>query len=160
LKDTLFIINPVSGRGNSLHRWAEIRRELVRLGLDFDEYITKGAGDATNITSKALMEGARRVIAVGGDGTLSEVVNGYLGDSGQAVNPDAVVGLLASGTGSDFRRSLRIEHGRDQIDALLNSHVRSIDAVRATFIQKKEERERASLSICHRSGLAEMWWLW
>lgn len=108
----------------------------MRLNADFDEHITTGTGNATNVTRAALSNGARRIIAVGGDGTLSEVVNGYLKDSGEPVNADASVGLLASGTGSDFRRSIQIRNDYTQIATLLKPATRPVDSVRAIFITK------------------------
>lgn len=137
MKETLFIINPISGQGKTLRRWAEIKRELVRVGSDFDERVTTRAGEATEITREALLRGTRKIIAVGGDGTLSEVINGYLDQAGLPVNADASVGLLASGTGSDFHRSLAAKNNRDQIADLLKSDARQIDAVRAIFITKQ-----------------------
>ena len=55
----------------------------------------------------ALEAGAGTIIAVGGDGTFSEVLNGFMDpDTEMPRNPDAVLGLISSGTGVDFMRSL------------------------------------------------------
>jgi YegS/Rv2252/BmrU family lipid kinase len=102
----VFVINPISGSGRALKTWARARPELVRRGLEFSEHFTAGPGDAALATRRALQAGAGQVVAVGGDGTLNEVVNGYLDRKGRPVNPEARLAILASGTGSDFRKSL------------------------------------------------------
>ncbi len=133
MEETLFIINPVSARGTTPRFWAEARRELEKLEIKFSEQLTSKAGEATEITRRALESGTGRVVAVGGDGTLNEVVNGYFDSSGARVNPDAAIGLLPSGTGSDFRRSIGINSSRDGIAAIASGRTRLIDAVRAVI---------------------------
>ncbi len=133
MSETLFLINPASARGETLRNWAKARQELERLGIGIIDYITPGAGEATEITREALQSGFSRVIAVGGDGTLNEVVNGYFDQAGQVINPAAAVGLLPSGTGSDFRRSLDLISQADAIRAIANSRIKSVDVGRITF---------------------------
>jgi YegS/Rv2252/BmrU family lipid kinase len=132
LKNTLFIINPVSARGATLKNWRRSSRELQKLGIDFSEQMTEASGEATAITRRALEAGMTRIIAVGGDGTLSEVVNGYFDLGGEPLNPMAAIGLLPSGTGSDFRRALGIASSRQAIAAIAGGNTRRLDAVRAT----------------------------
>lgn len=133
LKQTLFIINPASARGATLRAWADARKEIVAAGVDFDEHVTTRAGEATEVTREALDSGMMHIVAVGGDGTLSEVVNGYFNGCGRAINSAASIGLLPSGTGSDFRRSLGLTSRRDSIRALIEPKTRLLDAARAEF---------------------------
>jgi len=133
LKQTLFIINPASARGGTLRSWADARRDVVAAGVDFDEHVTTRAGEATKVAREALNSGLTRIVAVGGDGTLSEVVNGYFDDCGSVINSAASIGLLPSGTGSDFRRSLGLTNRRDAIGTLINSETRLLDAALAEF---------------------------
>jgi YegS/Rv2252/BmrU family lipid kinase len=133
LKQILFIINPASARGATLRAWADARKEIVAAGVSFQEHVTTRAGEATEVTREALKIGTARVVAVGGDGTLSEVVNGYFDNCGSVINSDAAIGLLPSGTGSDFRRSLGLTRRSDSIGRLINSETRLLDAVRAEF---------------------------
>ena len=142
MKDTLFIINPVSARGATQRAWVEARRDIVTTGVAFDEHLTTRAGEATEVAREALKRGMTRVIAVGGDGTLSEVVNGYFDDSGRAINSSAAVGLLPSGTGSDFRRSLGMSGRRDSIRLVTDAETRLLDVARAEF--ESPERTKAS----------------
>jgi diacylglycerol kinase (ATP) len=133
LAETLFIINPVSARGATLRTWDEARRELSRLNIEFTERVTSHAGDAIEITREAIASGIARVVAVGGDGTLSEVVNGYTDKNGRAIDDSIAIGLMPSGTGSDFRRSVGLNDWRDTLRALVESETRMIDAARITF---------------------------
>jgi YegS/Rv2252/BmrU family lipid kinase len=71
---------------------------------DFGEAFTQKAMHAVELTQKALREGYECVVAVGGDGTISEVVNGFFAD-GKALNPQAALGVIPRGTGGDFRKT-------------------------------------------------------
>jgi diacylglycerol kinase (ATP) len=133
LKHGLFIINPASARGATLRAWAEARKEIVAAGVIFDEHVTTRAGEATDVTRQALSTGTARIVAVGGDGTLSEVVNGYFDYGGRPINNAASIGLLPSGTGSDFGRSLGRTSRRGLIRALISSDTKLLDAARADF---------------------------
>jgi YegS/Rv2252/BmrU family lipid kinase len=142
LKETLFIINPASARGATLRAWAVARKRVIAAGVDFDEHLTARSGEATGVAREALTIGITRIVAVGGDGTLSEVVNGYFDEGGRAINGAASIGLLPSGTGSDFQRSLGLTGHGDWIRALVSPQHRLIDAVRAEFLS----RDGASVS--------------
>lgn len=126
----LFIINPTSARGNTAGVWRDATREIERRGIEVREYITTEPGEAVRVTRDALRQGEQKIIAVGGDGTLSEVVSGYFSEQGEAINKDAVIGLLPSGTGSDFRRTLAWRTRSDAIDAICSDSSRLIDAGR------------------------------
>lgn len=116
--------------------WARVRPLLLNLGVKFSEYVTRRPGEATEVTREAVGGGIGRVVAVGGDGTLGEVVNGYLDDSGRAINLEAALGLLPSGTGSDFRRSLGLTTRNEALSALAGAHTRLLDAVRIDFLAR------------------------
>jgi len=74
------------------------------------------------------------IVAVGGDGTVNEVVNGFF-ENGRIINELAILGVLASGTGCDFRRTFGIPADRDgQIDHLARGTARPIDIGKVTFI--------------------------
>lgn len=133
MKETLFIVNPASARGGTARAWRRERLAIIAAGIDFDEHLTTRAGEATVVAREALIAGKTRIIAVGGDGTLSEVVNGYFSEDGQVINRQASIGLLPSGTGSDFRRSLGLSGSDELIRALKSSEGRYLDVVRAEF---------------------------
>lgn len=133
MKETLFIINPASARGATLRAWADARSEVVAAGFDFDEHVTTRAGQATEVAREALNIGVTRIVAVGGDGTLSEVVNGYFDDCGRVINSAASIGLLPSGTGSDFRRTLGLTSRSDWMRTLIEPESRLLDVARVEF---------------------------
>jgi diacylglycerol kinase (ATP) len=101
------ICNPQAGGGGARKAIAEVRRHLESRELAYELLLTQGPGHATQLTRSALAEGCRFVVAFGGDGTIHEVVNGLLHDD-RPVNPDAVMGVVAAGTGSDFIRTFGI----------------------------------------------------
>jgi len=104
---TVLIVNPKSQGGRLGKRWTEIADTIGR-AFPFDEAITQGPGDATRLAREALKAGAERVVAIGGDGTINEVVNGFFDDRGAPIAPDASFAVIPFGTGGDFRRTLQL----------------------------------------------------
>jgi len=104
---TVVIVNPKSQGGRLGKRWLELSETLTR-AFPFDHVETTGPGDATRLAREALRAGAERIVAIGGDGTINEVVNGFFDDKGAPIKPDASFGLIPFGTGGDFRRTMAI----------------------------------------------------
>ena len=71
---TYVIFNPAAARGKAGKRWPQVEKELESLHGPFISCFTEAPGHATQLTRKALQEGAEKIIAVGGDGTVNEVV--------------------------------------------------------------------------------------
>ena len=95
-------------------------------------WTTEAPGHGIELAQRATESGTSRIIAVGGDGTLSEVVNGVM-LAGSGFAPE--VGLIPQGTGSDFRRTLGI--GLDEASALetiREGKVAPIDVMRVTYV--------------------------
>ena len=132
LPETLFIVNPVSGRGNTLRLWYRIREYLSDKGVQGSEHITSFPGDATVATCKALRNGVRRIVAVGGDGTANEVLNGYFDDEGKPRNREAEIAFVPCGSGNDFHRSLKLRSWREALSPLVESRSELLDVGRAT----------------------------
>lgn len=105
---TVVIVNPRSQNGALGRRWAALARELRREVGAFEDVLTRAPGDATRLAREALDDGAEIVVAVGGDGTVNEVANGFFDAEGTAVHPEAALGFLPFGTGGDFRKSVGI----------------------------------------------------
>ena len=101
---TFLVVNPRSAGGETGRRWAEISAQVTRKIGDFGFGFTESAMDAVRLTRQALADGYGCVAAVGGDGTINEVVNGFFVD-GKPLNPEAALGLIPRGTGGDFRRA-------------------------------------------------------
>ncbi len=96
------IVNPNAGAGKTARRWPSVQELLTRLGLRFEHALTEGPGHAAELAAEAAKRGFPALVAVGGDGTLHEVVNG-LWRSGAL--DAAALGILSTGTGSDYLRS-------------------------------------------------------
>jgi len=128
--EMVVIVNPQSGRGASL---PGIERALRDAGLAFRIAPTGRPGHAVELAREALRGGARYLVAAGGDGTVHEVVNGMLDEDGRLVAADAVLGVLACGSGCDFVRSFGLPG--DVVGAvgrLAGDDVRRIDVGRLT----------------------------
>jgi len=103
---TVVIVNPKSQGGKLGARWREVSETIGR-AFPFDEALTTGPGDATVLAREALRGGAERIVAIGGDGTINEVVNGFF-ENGVAIAPDASFGVIPFGTGGDFRKTFKL----------------------------------------------------
>jgi YegS/Rv2252/BmrU family lipid kinase len=131
---TLVIVNPASAGGRTSKRWPALRHALDAAKLEYDVHHTDAPRDATTATRQALTDGYTRIVSCGGDGTLNEVVNGFFTADGTPLNSDAVLGLLPSGTGGDFRRTIGLPTDPTALAAnLVANHVRRIDAGRITY---------------------------
>jgi YegS/Rv2252/BmrU family lipid kinase len=136
LRPILFIVNPAASRGRTLDFWNEIRQSISAGGLGFDEVFTDGAGAATRATREALAAGVGTIVAVGGDGTLSEVVNGFFDERGALIDPRARLGLLACGTGSDFSRSIGLSNRERALSAILTGENCQVDLARVELADR------------------------
>ncbi|MDP2871280.1 MAG: diacylglycerol kinase family lipid kinase [Bacillota bacterium] len=95
------LINPIAGGGRSLGVWRRIAPLAAESLPGLRAMQTEGPGHATLLARDAVASGCRRLIVVGGDGTIQEVVAGILGT-------DTAVGVVPGGTGNDFSRTHRI----------------------------------------------------
>lgn len=96
------IINPVAGRGKARKNWNQVENYLSKRCKDLHVAYTGGPGQGTVLAQKAVQEGADVILAVGGDGTIHEIVNGMMPTGTTSL------ALLPSGTGNDLARSLAI----------------------------------------------------
>jgi diacylglycerol kinase (ATP) len=97
---TKVILNPTAGRGAGAQLSPQIEARLRDDGLDFELATTNAPGHATILAREAVTQGQDLLLAVGGDGTFNEVLNGLMQAGG---TPDGVVlGILPIGTGNDM----------------------------------------------------------
>ncbi len=100
------IVNPAAHKGGAARRWPAMQAELVsRLG-PFEPLFTTAPGHATELARAALAGGARRFVAVGGDGTANETLNGLVDPNGRLAAPDAVLCPVPAGTANELCRAL------------------------------------------------------
>ena len=110
---------------------------------------THAPGHATDLVRQALHDGCTRIISAGGDGTHYEVINGFF-ENGAAINPDAVLALLPSGTGSDLARGLRIPKGRAALPTLMQTETITADVGQFTYTTfAGDARTAYFLNTCH-----------
>src|SRR6266436_1177180 len=106
----VFLVNPASENGATGRRWPEIANRAAAAGLSGDALLSERPGQLTELAQRAADEGAELLVAVGGDGTVHEVVNGIAGRTG------VDLAVVPRGTGRDFVRTYGIPHRLD--DAL------------------------------------------
>ena len=127
---SVVIVNPSSASGSTGEAWPQIASDLRSQFGAFRVVFTKKRGDAAALATEAARKGAKFIIACGGDGTISEVANGIL-SSGK----DAELGILPSGTGGDFRRTLEIpSQSREAARILSKGRTVKIDVGRVSFL--------------------------
>ena len=105
--ETLIVVNPRARLGDLGSRWSGLERELLEvLGVESAQVVfTSPADFGSEMTRNGLRKGIRRIVVVGGDGTVSQVVQGFF-DQGRPIAPDAVLVVMPGGRGDDFFKSL------------------------------------------------------
>lgn len=128
------VVNPHSGGGRTAREWPRIERALRSAYPHMRLAMTETRGDATSLVRHALREGAHEIVAVGGDGTINEAVNGLF-DADGPIAPDAVFGFVSSGTDGDFARSFGLAPGyAAAIARLREAPVHRIDVGRLSCV--------------------------
>jgi YegS/Rv2252/BmrU family lipid kinase len=108
---------------------------------------TQHAGHATEIARDVVSGGGRFVVAVGGDGTVHEVVNGMI-ENDKPVNPEAAMGVVAAGTGSDFIKTFGLPASpRDAVRHLDGDQSFPIDIGKIVYQQDGAEVTRYFANI-------------
>ncbi|MCP4071635.1 MAG: diacylglycerol kinase family lipid kinase [Hyphomicrobiales bacterium] len=142
------IVNPKAGGGKTAARWPDIRSRLNASLIDYEYGLTNGPGDATRLAREALGNGARLIIAVGGDGTANEILNGFIDKSGR-ISTDVALAIMPSGTGSDFCRTIGLDDDpQNVIDRIVAGNERRIDVGNLKhFFPNGEQVTRLFLNI-------------
>ena len=127
----VFVVNPASANGSTRRQWPEIARQAASLGLAGETLFSERPGHAEELAQEAAERGARLIVAVGGDGTVHEAVNGLMRTDPEH-RPE--LATIPRGTGRDFARSFRIPRSTEQALAVaLNGATRTVDVGRAGF---------------------------
>jgi diacylglycerol kinase (ATP) len=123
------ILNPAAGAGKTLKLLPRVSAALQKLGRPYHLHVTTRPGEAPEVARQMAKAGAGVMIAVGGDGTINEVVNGIV-TSGRQVP----FGIVAGGHGSDFARTISVPTKvEDAIRRAASGIRRPIDLGRVTF---------------------------
>jgi diacylglycerol kinase family enzyme len=124
----LAIVNPAAGRGRTTRFAGAQLARLREGGLRVDVIASSGPGHAAQLALEAYEQGYRRFLAVGGDGTAHEMLNGIFG---RETLPERIeLGFLPLGTGNSFLRDFTKDGAKSSIEALLTGRKRRVDLLR------------------------------
>jgi len=148
---TVFLVNPASANGGTGKRWPELATRAAQLGLTGDALFSERPGHLIELAEAATRDGAELLVAVGGDGTLNETVNGVMRGGG-----GAEVATLPIGTGMDFVRTYGIPtRFEDAVHVALTGATRTVDVGRVAYRSwagAREERYFDNVSSAGMSG--------
>ena len=131
------IVNPASSAGRTARQWPEIARRANAHGLKVDVRLTEQRGHATVLAREAAGQGVPLVLAVGGDGTVSEVANGLAGCDGATE-----LAILQRGSGCDIMRTFGIPKDADRaLEIAAGAPARTIDLGRVEYAGRDGETE-------------------
>jgi len=140
---TQVIVNPESDRGRTKKRWEHIKEALKFFLKEFKYEFTEKPFQAAEISRAAIKEGSELIVGVGGDGTMNEISNGFF-ENKNIINPKVALGVVPSGTGCDFSRSLNIPSGlKNALKVITQASSSMIDIGKIRFrdhYNKKHER--------------------
>ncbi len=155
-KRAFIVANPKGAQGQVEKEWERIERLVQNRIPEVDYAFTEGPQHATLLTREAIRAGWDMIIAVGGDGTLNEVTNGFFEkidaqeayeidtdgyiraksdeDTLKSINPEAEFGFIPMGTGGDFRRTIGVMGGvNESVLRIANSDPRPLDVGQIVF---------------------------
>jgi YegS/Rv2252/BmrU family lipid kinase len=125
----LAIVNPAAGGGRCRERFADALARLREGGIELEVAETRSAGDATRMAADAYSAGTRRFIAVGGDGTAYEIVNGLF-PRAATDGASTTLAFLPLGTGNSFLRDFTEDGADYSLQAILDDRRRPCDVIR------------------------------
>lgn len=130
-----FILNPNAGNGRGQKKWRQLKAQLT---IPYELHVTQYAGHTCELASEIASTATKKqpvcIIAIGGDGTLHEVVNGI------ATSKHVYVGAIAAGSGNDFARGYRVFKDAKQLQQFVVSKEVTVHDVGVTRINDYEKR--------------------
>jgi len=113
LEDWKVIISKKSGGGKAFDEWPKIKKLLVSKGFRFTEAFTDHRFHAVELAKEAVSEGYRKILAIGGDGAIHEILNGVMSQT-EVPSSEVTLGIIPVGSGNDWSRLYDIpkEHDR------------------------------------------------
>jgi diacylglycerol kinase (ATP) len=124
----LLVVNPKSGGGATGRTFGAMRGTIERALGPVDVVMTEHAGHGIDLAREGGLADRSLVVAVGGDGTFHEVVNGLMQAKAAGRAEGTRLGMIAQGTGGDFRKALGLEHRLDRyLEALTSGSERPLD---------------------------------
>lgn len=136
------IVNPVAGKGNGLKDWPQISALLHQAGVAVDTLFTLHKFHATELVVSAVERGYRRIIVVGGDGTIHETINGLFIQQ-RVPTSEVTLSVIAVGTGNDWIRMFGIPRNYTQaIRSISEGHTFLQDVARVTYFESRVPQVR------------------
>ena len=146
-KEWLVIVNPNAGNGRGKKDWDRISTLLHKEDLQFRVVFTGRKGHAKIITLEGINSGFRKIITVGGDGTLNEAVNGVFLNK-VCPTTDVLLALIPVGTGNDWGRMFGIPLDYEKAVKIIGENRQMLhDAGKVTFFDGSEKKERYFVNI-------------
>jgi YegS/Rv2252/BmrU family lipid kinase len=146
-KEWLVIVNPNAGNGKGEEDWDKISALLKKEGLPFIVKFTEKKGHAIVFTRDGIAAGFRKIITVGGDGTLNEVVNGVFSNDVCSTN-DLSLALIPVGTGNDWGRMFGIPLDYEKAIRIIRDNKQMVhDVGLVSFFDGPEKKERYFINI-------------
>ncbi len=143
-----FILNPVSSGGKSLNFWKSFEKNLKNENISYQLFQTTKSGEAVELVQKAIQSGFKKIIAIGGDGTLHQVANGILSQSFYDTK-DIAMGLIPMGTGNDFGRYWKLPVKNSLIISMMKNHKIVLqDVIKVNYIRENKNIFLISMGGC------------
>ena len=152
------VLNVYAASKKAVSYWTKAERRLSDRSLRYDCAMTGRDGSAMNITVRACQEGYRRFIAVGGDGTIHDVLNGiaeylYSGEGSSYTFSDFTLAVIPVGSGNDWIRTAGIPNDVvAAVDSIVDGSLAKQDVVKVTLLEESESRKPLSVSYMANIG--------
>jgi YegS/Rv2252/BmrU family lipid kinase len=156
----MVIVNPASANGGTGKSWPEIRAALDKVLDRWDNEFTTEPGDATRIAREAVKNGYEMIVSIGGDGTMTEVVDGLFepseeGISDRLIRHDVLLAPVRAGTGGDFARMLGLPHRLpESVRHLTGPQTKKCDLGLVEFVGHEGKKRRAAFLNIASFGLS------
>ena len=147
------IMNPGSRSGQSHSKFTKILEYFDSIQANYDYHITEKLKDAYEYSMKANLSNYDVIVAVGGDGTINSVINGFFNDQGNRFS-NSKLAVIYTGTSPDFCKSYNIPIDLDSsLQLLKNIKTKKIDIGRIEFLSSGKEAEVKYFACCSNIGI-------
>jgi diacylglycerol kinase (ATP) len=144
-RKTLLIVNPRAGHGRGMKHFVHLQDRLNHEFKNLKVRISEYSGHAVEISRRAVDEGFRRIISVGGDGTPFEIINGLYADGKPGV--DIELGMIPAGTGNSFIRDFSVVNPEQSLDRIVKGKSRKVDLIEFESMKGGKRIRRYYLNI-------------
>jgi len=134
----MIIVNPNAGVQKGTKEWPKIHRIIEKEGVDHDFLFTEHRDHAIHLARKSIEKGYRKIVVVGGDGTLNEVLNGIFLQQTCPVQ-DIIMGMIPIGTGNDWCRMFNVPFEYEGAVKLLKQKNTFVQDVGKVSYHKKDQ---------------------